>query len=104
MIKSFEASFDIVAVLIASVWLVIPFALIWIIVLCTSEGSAIYWSKRVGRKGDIFLMPKFRSMRIDTPEVATDKLDDAIHYITPFGFFCVVLALMSYRKFTRFAR
>ena len=79
--------FDIVAVLIASVWLVIPFALIWIIVLCTSEGSAIYWSKRVGRKGDIFLMPKFRSMRIDTPEVATDKLDDAIHYITPFGFF-----------------
>ena len=79
--------FDIFFVLMAVAWLVIPFALIWIIILFTSEGSAIYWSKRIGRQGHIFMMPKFRSMHISTPEVATDKLDDADHYITRLGSF-----------------
>lgn len=50
-----------------------------------SPGPAIHWSRRVGRDNEIFLMPKFRSMRIDTPDVATHLLDDPQQWITPLG-------------------
>ena len=79
--------FDIIFALIASVFAIAPVVVIWLIVASTSQGSAIYWSRRAGRQGRFFMMPKFRSMRIDTPEVATDKLGDANSYITPFGSF-----------------
>ena len=79
--------FDIIFAFIASVFAIAPFVVIWLIVASASQGSAIYWSRRAGRQGQFFMMPKFRSMRIDTPEVATDKLGDASTYITPFGSF-----------------
>ena len=79
--------FDIIFALIASVFAIAPVVVIWLIVASTSQGSAIYWSLRAGRQGQFFMMPKFRSMQIDTPEVATDKLGDASAYITPFGSF-----------------
>ncbi|MDO8900294.1 MAG: sugar transferase [Phenylobacterium sp.] len=50
-----------------------------------SPGPAIHWSRRVGRNNELFLMPKFRSMRIDTPDVATHLLDDPQQWITPLG-------------------
>jgi O-antigen biosynthesis protein WbqP len=50
-----------------------------------SPGPAIHWSRRVGRNNRLFLMPKFRSMRIDTPDVATHLLDDPQQWITPLG-------------------
>ena len=79
--------FDIIFAFIASVFAIAPFVVIWLMVASASPGSAIYWSRRAGRQGQFFMMPKFRSMRIDTPEVATDKLGDASTYITPFGSF-----------------
>ena len=79
--------FDIIFALIASACAIVPAVVIWLIIVSTSVGPAIYWSRRVGRQGKFFMMPKFRSMRIDTPEVATDKLGDASTYITPFGSF-----------------
>lgn len=53
----------------------------------TSRGSILYWSNRVGQYGRIFRMPKFRSMRVDTPQVATHLLSDPDQYLTPIGKF-----------------
>lgn len=51
----------------------------------TSKGPALYWSNRVGRNNEIFRMPKFRSMRVDTPAVATHLLNNPDAYLTPIG-------------------
>jgi len=53
----------------------------------TSPGPAIHWSRRVGRGNRIFAMPKFRSMRTDTPDVATHLLEDPARWVTPMGRF-----------------
>ena len=53
----------------------------------TSLGPALYWSNRVGRDNQVFKMPKFRTMRIDTPAVATHLLDDPGRWLTPIGAF-----------------
>lgn len=65
----------------------IPFCVVWILVKLTSPGPAIHWSKRIGRNNLIFLMPKFRTMRIDTPQLATHLLGDGKNYLTPIGSF-----------------
>ncbi|HET6969972.1 MAG TPA: sugar transferase, partial [Phenylobacterium sp.] len=52
-----------------------------------SPGPAVHWSRRVGRGNRIFAMPKFRTMRIDTPNVATHLLEDPGRWITPLGRF-----------------
>lgn len=53
----------------------------------SSKGTTIYWSRRVGRNKTYFLMPKFRTMIAETPEVATDKLSSPNKYLTPIGSF-----------------
>jgi len=58
-----------------------------VLVRITSKGSALYWSDRVGRKNKIFKMPKFRSMRVDTPAVATHLLSDPDVFLSPIGGF-----------------
>ena len=67
--------------------LLIPLALTALAVRVTSRGSALYWSNRVGQHNRIFKMPKFRSMRVDTPAVATHLLDNPVAYLTPIGSF-----------------
>lgn len=57
------------------------------LVKLTSRGPALYWSDRVGRDNALFPMPKFRTMRLDTPVVATHLLSDAGSYLTPVGAF-----------------
>ena len=57
------------------------------LVKLTSKGPAIYWSNRVGRRNMIFKMPKFRTMRVGTPAVATHLLSDSGQYLTPVGSF-----------------
>jgi O-antigen biosynthesis protein WbqP len=59
--------------------------LVAIAVRITSKGPALYWSQRVGQHNEIFLMPKFRSMRIDTPAVATHLLERPEQWLTPIG-------------------
>ena len=61
--------------------------LIALLVKLTSEGPVLYWSDRVGIKNTIFRMPKFRTMRLDTPEMATHLLQDPDRYLTPVGSF-----------------
>lgn len=67
--------------------LVFPVAIVAMAVRLTSAGPALYWSDRVGRYNAIFKMPKFRSMRLGTPAVATHLLADPTAHLTPIGSF-----------------
>lgn len=79
--------FDLTAVLFAVFLLALPILIVTLAVRLTSSGPALYWSDRVGRHNRIFKMPKFRSMRIDTPAVATHLLQNPDHWLTPIGSF-----------------
>jgi O-antigen biosynthesis protein WbqP len=79
--------FDLILTAIATIVLAVPFVFVWLIVRITSVGPALYWSDRVGRDNVIFRMPKFRSMRVGTPAVATHLLNDPKVYLTPIGSF-----------------
>ena len=78
---------DLFFAVIAAIIFAFPYLLIMVAIRLSSPGPVIYWSQRAGRQGQFFMMPKFRSMRVDTPEVATDKLGDTSVYITPLGSF-----------------
>lgn len=65
----------------------IPMLLIAVMVKLTSPGPALYWSDRVGKDNVLFRMPKFRTMQIDTPAVATHLLTNPDYYLTPIGKF-----------------
>lgn len=79
--------FDLVLALLTACVLALPVALVALAVRLTSSGPALYWSDRVGRNNRIFKMPKFRSMRIDTPAVATHMLQNPDQWLTPIGSF-----------------
>jgi len=71
----------------AALVLLLPIVLVALAVRITSKGPALYWSDRVGRNNNIFKMPKFRSMRVGTPAVATHLLADPRSHLTPIGSF-----------------
>ncbi len=79
--------FDLSLALFVFVLLAVPMALVALLVRLTSKGPALYWSQRVGQNNVIFLMPKFRSMRVDTPQVATHLLTNPKAHLTPIGDF-----------------
>lgn len=79
--------FDLALALCAAMVLALPIALVAVAVRSTSPGPALYWSNRVGRNNKIFRMPKFRSMRVGTPAVATHLLADPKAHLTPIGSF-----------------
>ncbi len=79
--------FDLAVALVAAVFLALPIVMTALAVRLTSPGPALYWSDRVGRHNRIFRMPKFRSMRIDTPAVATHLLQNPEQWLTPIGSF-----------------
>jgi O-antigen biosynthesis protein WbqP len=86
-ITTMKRLFDLLLAIAASLLLAVPFLLVWMAVRITSKGPALYWSDRVGCNNRIFKMPKFRSMRIGTPAVATHLLTDPGVYLTPIGSF-----------------
>jgi O-antigen biosynthesis protein WbqP len=67
--------------------LAVPLFWLAVLVMLTSPGPAIHWSKRVGQGNRIFPMPKFRTMRIDTPQVATHLMTEPDRWLTPIGGF-----------------
>ena len=79
--------FDLFLALFAALVFALPFLIVWLMVRVTSKGPAFYWSDRVGRRNVIFKMPKFRSMRVDTPAVATHLLSNPEQFLTPIGSF-----------------
>jgi O-antigen biosynthesis protein WbqP len=82
-----KRAFDFVMALGALLVFAVPMLAVAIAVRATSKGPAIYWSDRVGRDNKLFRMPKFRSMRIETPAVATHLLSDTTAWLTPIGGF-----------------
>lgn len=79
--------FDIVLAVILIILLIWLILLVAISIKLTSKGPVIYWSSRVGRNNIIFKMPKFRTMRINTPDIATHLMSDPKMYLTPLGSF-----------------
>jgi O-antigen biosynthesis protein WbqP len=79
--------FDLVLAIFLLVLFALPLLLVAIAVRLTSSGPALHWSDRVGKNNHIFRMPKFRSMRTDTPAVATHLLSDPKSFLTPVGSF-----------------
>lgn len=83
MKRIFDLLLAILVIIISS----IPMLIISTLVKITSQGPCLYWSDRVGRDNKIFKMPKFRSMRVGTPPLATHLLTDPKAYLTPIGSF-----------------
>jgi O-antigen biosynthesis protein WbqP len=79
--------FDLLLCLLAGMVLLLPLVLVAFAVRLTSKGPALYWSDRVGRNNVIFKMPKFRSMQVGTPAVATHLLGNPAAHLTPIGSF-----------------
>lgn len=79
--------FDFVLALFVTMIFAIPIVIIAIVVRLTSSGPVIYWSDRVGRCNIIFKMPKFRTMQVGTPAIATHLLFESGKYLTPVGLF-----------------
>lgn len=71
----------------AAIALALPLLVIAVLVRLSSPGPALYWSDRVGVDNKLFRMPKFRTMRVGTPAVATHLLQDPGAYLTPIGGF-----------------
>ena len=79
--------FDVALCVLAATVLLVPLVVVALLVRLTSPGPALYWSDRVGKNNKIFKMPKFRSMRVGTPAVATHLLADPKSVLTPIGSF-----------------
>jgi O-antigen biosynthesis protein WbqP len=77
--------FDLTLGFMAAIILVLPAFLIWCAARLTCRGPALYWSNRVGKNNQLFRMVKFRTMRLDTPAVATHLLRNPEAYLTPIG-------------------
>jgi len=78
---------DLILTLVAALLLLLPVLMVSMLVKLTSKGPVLYWSDRVGKNNAIFKMPKFRSMKVDTPVVATHLLSDPKSVLTPVGDF-----------------
>ena len=79
--------FDVLLASVATLMLSPVIALVALTVRLTSPGSVLYWSNRIGRDNAVFAMPKFRTMKVDTPAVATHLLADPKSVLTPIGSF-----------------
>ncbi len=79
--------FDLTTSIILLLFFLTPMIIIFFMISFISRGSAIYWSERVGRNNKIFKMPKFRTMRQNTPAIATHLLNDPEKHLIPFGKF-----------------
>ncbi len=87
MYRACKRAFDLVVALILLILLAIPMLVIALAIRFTSRGPALYWSDRVGIENRIFRMPKFRSMRMDAPQLATHLFSNPDDYLTPIGRF-----------------
>ncbi len=81
--RVFDLSLSFLVILI----LAVPFVFVALAVKLTSKGPVFHLSKRIGRNNKLFLMPKFRSMRIETPQIATHLLENPATFLTPIGGF-----------------
>ena len=85
--------FDLTASSVGLTILFVPMILIGILIKLTSTGPCIHWSSRIGKNNKLFMMPKFRTMKVSTPDVASEKLVNPSFFITPVGSFLRVSSL-----------
>jgi O-antigen biosynthesis protein WbqP len=85
--ETLKRLFDFVLGLMVAILLLLPMGMVAVMVWLTSHGPVLYWSDRVGRNNNIFKMPKFRSMHVGTPAVATHLLTNTSSHLTPIGSF-----------------
>lgn len=86
-ISHMKRTFDFCLAAVLLAIFIVPIVLVAIAVRCTSPGPIFHWSDRIGRDNRIFRMPKFRTMRTNTPQLATHLLSDAESFLTPIGGF-----------------
>ena len=79
--------FDLILAMILIMVLLVPMLVIMLAIRLTSKGPALYWSDRIGFDNSIYKMPKFRSMRVDTPQVATHLMSNPDKFLSPIGRF-----------------
>ena len=82
---TFKRIMDIILSIFALFIFIIPFVVIFLLIKFTSKGNVIHLSDRIGQNNKIFKMPKFRTMRIDTPLIATHLLEKPEEWVTPIG-------------------
>jgi O-antigen biosynthesis protein WbqP len=82
-----KRAFDVILALCAALVLAVPIFVVAVLIKLTSKGPVLYWSDRIGQHNNIFRMPKFRTMLVETPTVATHLLRDADKYLTHIGSF-----------------
>ena len=85
--------FDLIFCIFLLVLFAVPILLIIILIHTTSKGETLYWSDRVGKNGVLFRMPKFRTMQVDTPTVATHLMTNPNAFLSPIGVFLRRLSL-----------
>ncbi len=84
MLKRF---FDLIVAVVLGLIFLLPMLVIGLLIRLSSKGPAVHWSKRVGKNNQIFIMPKFRSMFVEAPQLATHLLTNPDNFITPIGRF-----------------
>lgn len=82
-----KRTFDLFLALVIIVIFLVPFLIILLLIFFMSKGPVFYWSERIGYMNKIFIMPKLRTMKVDTPLVPTNQLINACSHITPLGSF-----------------
>ena len=82
-----KRAFDLILSCVLILLFALPLLLIWALVRISVKGPALYWSDRVGVRNNLFRMPKFRSMIINTPSLATHLLGNPDKFLTPIGSF-----------------
>jgi O-antigen biosynthesis protein WbqP len=85
--KNMKRMLDVFYAGILAILLCIPMLIIAVLVKLTSKGPVLHWSNRIGRDNLVFQMPKFRTMRVNAPALATHLLENPLKYLTPFGRF-----------------
>jgi O-antigen biosynthesis protein WbqP len=84
---SYKRTFDVVFSLLLIVLLSVPLLILALIIKATSRGPVLHWSNRIGKGNHQFQMPKFRSMRVNAPQLPTHLLTNPVAYLTPIGSF-----------------
>ena len=79
--------FDLILSILLIIFLLVPMAIISLTVFFTSNGPIIYWSKRIGKRNITFTMPKFRTMKTETPDIATHLMKEPKQFLSPIGGF-----------------
>ena len=82
-----KRGFDLILVLVLIILFGMPMLMIALLIKLMSKGPAIFWTDRVGKNNTIFKMAKFRTMKLDTPQVATHLMDNPKKYLIPAGEF-----------------